>query len=389
MKRRLFGLLPLLALAGTGWVTYNLYQPYRGSSSKVYLTIPPHTHSLEVATLLVQHGVLQYRVPFLLRHLLGKASGHNLEAGEYLFDRPLRPVDVYRKLVLGEVYLHTVVIPEGSDRFDMARIFQAQVGMDPQAFLQATANPTPICDLDPSAPTLEGYLFPDTYRFPRNPSVASVVATLLARFRHVINNNFQGQMQRDPQKLHATITLASLVEKETPDPAERPVIAGVFNRRLAINMPLQCDPTVLYAAKLREGFRSETMGPITQSELQEDSPYNTYRNPGIPPGPICSPGLASIRAALDPAPGKSLYFVSNLHGGHIFANSLAEHQRNVARYRQQIAAAPSHSANEESRPNKAPKHPRPARKTARHKKTGHASKQKTTHSGTGSHASTQ
>jgi len=165
-----------------------------------------------------------------------------------------------------------------------------------------------------------------------------VVTAMLGRFRRVLELRLPPELARSPERLRATITLASLVQKETPDPAERPVIAGVFARRLERNILLECDPTVIYANRLVRRSISRSSGPITRSELAADSPYNTYLHAGLPPGPICSPGLVSIRAALNPTPGQSLYFVSNNRGGHVFANTLQEHQRNVTRYRREVAA---------------------------------------------------
>ena len=334
MRRPLLILVVTLALAvGAAWVGLELVRPYKASAAHLVLEIPPGMHAPEVASLLVERGVLAHRFPFLVRYYLGRPR-HHLKAGEYLFDRPERPLDIYHKLILGEVYLHPAVIPEGSDRFDIARILHQQLGVPPDDFLRVTAQAGPIRDLDPQAPSLEGYLFPDTYRLPRGVSAASAAAAMLARFRHVLETKLRADLEASHASLHDVVTLASLVEKETPDPAERPVVAGVFARRLEKGMPLQCDPTVIYAARL-EG---RPPGPITISELQMDSPYNTYRYAGLPPGPIASPGEASLRAALQPAPGSVLYFVANNHGGHIFARTLAEHQRNVARYRRALAA---------------------------------------------------
>lgn len=333
MKRRHAALAAVLALVAALWVAGDLYSPYRGYTGSVLVEIPPGEQAMAVAALLVSRGVLAHRLPFLARYWLGRPR-HRLKAGEYFFDRPLRPIDVYRKLVYGDVYLHTVVIPEGSDRFDIARILHERLGLNPAEFLHLTAQGLPLHDLDPAAPSLEGYLYPDTYRFARGVNPATVVAAMLARFRHVLETKFHGQLSPGSARLHDVITLAALVEKETPDPAERPVIAGVFTRRMAKGMALQCDPTVIYAARL-EGLPP---GPITPSDLDLDSPYNTYRRTGLPPGPIANPGEASIRAALSPAEGKALYFVSNNHHGHVFAETLAEHQRNVARYRREVAA---------------------------------------------------
>jgi peptidoglycan lytic transglycosylase G len=334
MRKWLLALVVMLMLGGGAFLYRELERPYSGFHRSLIIEITPGTPTPEVAQLLVARGVLPNRVPFLLVHTVDRLRHRSLKAGEYLFDRPLTPLQVYRKLVQGDVYLHAVVIPEGSDRFDMARIFHQQLGMSAEAFLRVTAEPLPVRDLDPQAPSLEGFLFPDTYKFPRGASPASVVLAMLARFRHVLDSRFPQELRKPPARLHGVLTLASLVEKETPAPEERPLIAGVFTRRLEADMPLQCDPTVAYAARLDH---QSARGPITERELELASPYNTYRNAGLPPGPICSSGEASMRAALDPAPGNALYFVSNNHGGHVFASSLAEHQRNVTRYRRQLA----------------------------------------------------
>ena len=260
-----------------------------------------------------------------------------MKAGEYLFDRPLRPIDVYYKLVRGEIYLHTVLVPEGSDRFDIAEIVHQTMNVSPDDFLRVTQEPSAILDLDPQAQTLEGYLFPDTYRFARGVSAQTIADTMLTRFRRVFAARFEADLGSSGKSLHEVITLASLVEKETPDPGERPVVAGVFTRRLEKDIELACDPTVVYAARLDHRMLGHPAPPIKRSDLEFDSPYNTYLHTGLPPGPIANPGEASIRAALAPAPGDDLYFVSNNHGGHVFAATLSEHNRNVARYRKEVA----------------------------------------------------
>ncbi len=333
MKRKLAAVTAALGLAVAAWVGRDLYHPYRAFPGSTIVLIEPGTDARSIANLLVGQGVLAQRIPFLVRYWLGRTHNH-LKAGEYLFDRPLRPIDVYRKLVQGDVYLYPVVIPEGSDRFDMARILEERLAISPAEFLRMTEQAALIRDLDPQAPSLEGYLFPDTYRFPRRTSAATVVATMLARFRHILQTRFHNEFSPGMEKLHETVTLASLVEKETPDPAERPIMAGVFARRLEKGMPLQCDPTVTYAAELEH----RTLGRITTGDLDFNSPFNTYRHAGLPPGPIASPGEVSLRAAFHPAEGAELYFVSNNHAGTIFAETLAEHQRNVARYRKEMAA---------------------------------------------------
>ncbi len=331
MKRALL-LVGVLVLAAVAWTLREVYRPYRAYAGSQIFILAPGTSGPEVARLLVERGVLARRWPFLICYALGRP--HGLQAGEYLFDRPLRPIDVYRKLVRGDVYLYRVVFPEGSDRFDIARILYDRLGLNPQDFLRASEETDAIHNLDPQATTLEGYLFPDTYRFPRGAKPEGVIAAMLAQFRHVLRNRIPPELQPSPENLHEVITLASLVEKETPAAEERPIVAGVFQKRLKKRMALQCDPTVVYAARLN----GRSIGPILLSDLEIDSPYNTYRHPGLPPGPIANPGEASIRAALQPAVTEYLYFVSNNRGGHIFSRTLAEHLRNVARYRREVAA---------------------------------------------------
>jgi UPF0755 protein len=333
MRWRLLLLVFGAAAVGLLWLAFDLLSPYRGYSGNMLLVIEPGSRASQVADLLVARGVLRDRLPFLVRYWAGRPR-HALRAGEYLFDHPLRPIDVLRRLVQGDVFLHPVVIPEGSDRFDIARILNLRLGIDPVQFFRVTQQAVAIRDLDPRAPSLEGYLFPDTYRFPRGVSAATVVITMLERFRHIVGTRFANQRPSSSAGWHEVMTLASLVEKETPEASERPLIAGVFERRLERGMPLQSDPTVVYAARL--DFRP--VGPITQSDLGFDSPYNTYRHSGLPPGPIANPGEASIRAVFHPADGDALYFVANNHGGHVFARTFAEHQRNVSRYRREMAA---------------------------------------------------
>lgn len=339
MKRFVKILLTLVALAGVGLglVARELDHPYKGYSESVILEVAPGTRVPDLADTLVQRGVLARRWPFLLRYFAGRPFRRRVKAGEYLFDRPLRPIDVYQKLVRGDIYLHPVLVPEGSDRFDIAEVLQQTLRVNASQFLRLTQHTSAIHDLDPQAATLEGYLFPDTYRFPRGVSAETVVETMVARFRHVFDGKFKPEVDRSGKSLHDVVTLASLVEKETPDPAERPVVAGVFSRRLQLGMQLACDPTVVYAARLDHRMLERPIPPIKRSDIEFDSAYNTYLHAGLPPGPIANPGEASIRAALAPAPGDALYFVSNNHGGHIFAATLAEHERNVARYRKQVA----------------------------------------------------
>jgi UPF0755 protein len=346
--KKLLAVILLVAGGAAAFFAFQAFHRFRGYSGAVIVNIPPGSGATSAARILAAHGVLQTRAPFLALYAIGRVRHRTLKAGEYLFDHPMSARDVYRKIERGDVYYHVVVIPEGSDRFDIARILHDKLGLDPQTFLSATARTEVIRDLDPSAPSLEGYLFPDSYRFPASTTADSALAAMIARFRHVLDARYGAALAAGSgASLHDVLTLASLVEKETPNPDERSRIAGVFTRRLERDMPLDCDPTVVYAARLASaptGELSSVPAPITASQLASSSPYNTYRRAGLPPGPICSPGAASIDAALHPAAGDALYFVSNLHGGHVFASTLAEHNRNVARYRRAAAAQPADEA---------------------------------------------
>lgn len=326
----------VVGLATGAWLTSQWLTPY-SKGSPVVVNIVTGEAPLPLAQQLVDRGVLRSKLPFLMLCWVGHIRHQSLKAGEYLFDRPLSAAQVFRKIVRGEVYLHAVLIPEGSNRWDMARILQLHIGMDPAAFLEATSHPGPIHDIDPLATSLEGYLFPDTYLLPRGIRPGTLVARMLTRFRHVMRRHAAEGFLAGGEDLHRVIVLASLVEKETPKASERPLIAGVFVRRLRLGMPLQCDPTVIYAAELNNPDSDEARSPITHSELQSPSPYNTYTHAGLPPGPICSPGLASILATAHPEPGDALYFVSDNAGGHVFSKTLAGHHDKVKRYRRALA----------------------------------------------------
>jgi len=194
-----------------------------------------------------------------------------------------------------------------------------------ETLLREMSSPERIADLDPAATDLEGYLFPDTYRFARGTGEEEIVDTLVATFRRRLDAvplQAPGGIASD---LRSLVTLASIVEKEAARDDERATIAGVYARRLRIGMPLQADPTVIFALKQAGSWN----GNLRRPDLQLDSPYNTYRYPGLPPGPICSPGAASLEAAAAPADVPYLYFVSRNDGSHVFASSLAEHNRNV------------------------------------------------------------
>jgi UPF0755 protein len=285
-----------------------------------------------VAATLENSGVLRSRWLFLAWHYL-RWPRAKLKAGEYSFEGDVSVAAVYNKLARGELFYHTLTIPEGFNLFDVADVVEQSGLAKAQDFLAAAHNTTSIADIAPHAKTLEGFLFPDTYRFTRQTSAAQMTQTMVVRFRQVFKSVARGE-DVPPSRILEIVTLASLVEKETGKTSERPVIAGVFQNRLGLGMPLQCDPTVVYAALLERAYR----GNIYASDLKRASPYNTYVNRGLPPGPVANPGRAALEAAFRPARTDFLYFVADTDGGHIFASTLAQHNRNVQAYRRKTSA---------------------------------------------------
>ena len=314
-------ILLVVVVAGAAFVFYFM-TPY-GPTTETFVDIPQGSGSSVIAAKLEEAGVLRSRYAFLA---MRRVHGGTLHAGEYRFDHPVVPAEVYKRLVKGDVYTRTVVIPEGYNLFDIAAAVQASGLGSGADFLAAARRDTRlIADLSPGALSLEGYLFPDTYRFSPHATADMMVAAMVKRFRTVAA---QVGLLGQPD-VARVVTLASLVEKEVRNASERPVVAGVFENRLARAMPLQTDPSVIYAALLAGRWR----GTIYQSDLQSDSPYNTYRRTGLPPGPIASPGVAALKAALHPAQTSYLYFVADAQGNTRFSVDLAEHARQVAAYR--------------------------------------------------------
>jgi UPF0755 protein len=328
MDRRRIKLLAVGAVLGVVVVAYLAYQaaaPYRSSSQPVFVVIERFTPASQIARQLHDAGVIRSERMFLALHYL--PPGRTLKAGEYEFDRPLSARQVLQKLQRGEVYYHTVTVPEGFNIFEISSAMAATELVSREEALEALEDPGLVQGLDPLARTVEGYAFPDTYRFTRPTTARAMVAAMVARFRAVYGE--MAARYRPSRPIHDIVTMASLVEKETGTPAERPLVAGVFYNRLRAGMRLQCDPSVIYAALRTGRYR----GSIFRSDLQFTSPYNTYTHAGLPPGPIASPGRASLQAALAPASTRYMYFVSNGQNGHRFSATLQEHSRNVATYR--------------------------------------------------------
>ena len=318
--RTLFKLALLVILAVGAWLAYGLMTPVDpGANHSVLLR--PGTSSRNIATELRDQHVIRSAPAFLLLHY---ARFRPLKAGEYMFDHPANALEVYDRLARGDVFFHIVTVPEGYNIFDIAGAIEAAGLGSRQDFLRvARSDVGLISDLDPQAQSLEGYLFPDTYRFTRTQSMHDIAGVMTRRFRQEarsigLNSN-----------VHEVVTMASIVEKETGAPEERARVASVYYNRLAKKMLFNADPTVVYASLLAGHYN----GVIHESDLHLDNPYNTYVHAGLPPGPIANPGVASLKAAMSPASTDFLYFVSDNDGHHRFARTPEEHARNVAAYR--------------------------------------------------------
>lgn len=285
----------------------------------------PGYSTRRIAGELESAGVIRSATAFVVWHRLHEKR--SLKAGEYLFERTANALEVHDRLVRGDVYVHTVVVPEGYNIFEIAQAIQdAGLGSSQDFLKVATSDLSLISDLDPDADTLEGYLFPSTYEFTRTQSMEEMASTMVRQFRLVAR---EIGLTTDVQK---TVTLASIIEKETAVPEERPLVASVYDNRIARHMALQADPSVIYAELLKGNYS----GALHHADLRFRSAYNTYTHPGLPPGPIGNPGKTSLEAAMHPADTRYLYFVSDGNSHHRFAQSLEEHNRNVAAYRKAV-----------------------------------------------------
>jgi UPF0755 protein len=329
MFRFLVKVLLIGAVVAAGLAAYAWFVP-AGPSQAMLVQLKPGSPARRIAGDLEKAGIVRNRYAFLAwRSLHG---GKPLKAGEYLFDHPATVAEVYNRIARGDVSTHIVVVPEGANIFDIAAAIEEAGLSKRDEFLAVARKDTALIrDLDPQAPSLEGYLFPDTYHFTRTQSAHDIAAAMVHRFRQAAR---EAGLTQD---FHNVVTMASIVEKETGAPEERARVASVFYNRLEKNMVLATDPSVIYAALLNSRYR----GTIYQSDLHFDSPYNTYRYPGLPPGPISNPGKASLQAALHPESTDYLYFVSDNQGHHKFSRTEAEHARNVTAYRRATAQAVS------------------------------------------------
>ena len=328
--------LILIGILGAGsWFAWAVLTPIEPSGATFVMLRPGYT-TRRIAAELKNAGIIRSQEAFIFWRYFHR--GRSLKAGEYLFDKSANIIDIQKRLRRGEVYLHTVVVPEGYTIFDIARVIE-EAGLGPaEDFVKAAQSDTAlISDLDPGARSLEGYLFPETYEFSRMMTMHDMAAAMVRQFRQVagqadlLTNASAGMTEAvvTPRPIHELVTMASIVEKETSVPAERPEVASVYYNRLGKRIALDADPSIIYAELLAGTYQ----GALHHADMSFSSPYNTYRNAGLPPGPICNPGRSALEAARRPAQTDYYYFVADAQGHHRFARTMEEHNKNVIAYR--------------------------------------------------------
>ena len=361
--RKLVWLLLIAIFTAAGWFAWALLTPVEPAGQTIVM-LRPGFSTRRIAAELKNAGVIRSQEAFILWHYYHR--GRSLKAGEYLFDKPANIIDIQKRLRRGDVYFHTVVVPEGFTMFDIARAIE-DAGLGPaDEFLKvAKADTSLIADIAPNAPSLEGYLFPETYEFSRLMSMEEMAAAMVCQFRvvaqkvglitqepgatgtesitkgsghncgtviiQVSDNKTEQSSIREEEltPLERTVIMASIVEKETSVPEERPEVASVYYNRLAKHIALDADPSIIYAELLTGAYQ----GALHHADMSFSSAYNTYRNVGLPPGPIANPGRSSLEAAMHPADTDYYYFVADAQGHHRFARTMEEHNKNVMAYR--------------------------------------------------------
>ncbi len=323
-----------LLIAGAGsWTWYELHTPFFGAGGEeVFVDVPRGANGSTIAGLLVNAGVLRFRFPFVL-YTRWSNLGRRMKAGEYRFASRATPVEVASRIAAGDVYYVSVTIPEGLTARETIELLAKNSVGDVRSMERSLRRTDWIKDLVSNARNLEGFLFPETYHFPRRITSDEVVKTLVNEFRV----KFLALQSRMPVPhgwdVAGIVTLASMIEKEVKVPAERPVVASVLVNRLRTNMPLACDSTIIYALKMMGAFQ----GSLHKANLSLESPYNSYIHKGLPPGPIACPGEASLAAALKPANTDYFYYVSRNDGTHQFSKDYSAHLLAVSRYQKPLA----------------------------------------------------
>lgn len=328
--KRVAWVFAVVLLLAAGAVAYVLAEPYQGFPAETFVRFARGTGAVQMGQELAQAGVIRSPWEFWMERALH--GGAKLPAGEYRFNKPATPGDVFGRIARGDVYYIEFTVTEGSNMFDIAQGLEAAGAIAAADFLRAASDATSIRDIDPWANSLEGYLFPSTYRIGHSTTAAQLCRQMTDQFRKQWHKIAAGRQTR----IHDIVTLASMVEKETGVAEERPLVAGVFVNRLNKGMRMECDPTTIYAALLENRYRNV----IHKSDLASQNPYNTYRHAGLPPGPIANPGAESMEAALSPAQTDYLYFVAKPEGGgHNFSSTLDTHEKATRAYRKKTRKA--------------------------------------------------
>jgi UPF0755 protein len=340
----MFWLIVVAVLAAAGWFAWAVLTPVE-PPPQTFVMLRPGFSTRRIASELKSARVIRSEEGFILWHYIRRRR--SLKAGEYLFDKPANTIDVQKRLRRGDVYFHTVVVPEGFTMFDIARAVEA-AGLGPaEDFLKVAQSDTAlIADLAPGAPSLEGYLFPDTYEFSRMQTMHDMAAAMVKQFRQVAHQiglvptstaapaepgsaSPHIAVQTDIER---TVIMASIVEKETSVAEERLLVASVYYNRLAKRIALDADPSIIYAELLAGTYQ----GALHHADMQFSSRFNTYKYAGLPPGPIANPGKSALEASMHPAQTDYYYFVADAQGHHRFARSIEEHNKNVAAFRRAV-----------------------------------------------------
>ena len=319
------GAVFVLMMAGWFSIQFNTAADVAGET--LLFEVEEGWNAGQIAEALAARGIIARKWPFLLGYRLF-FSGQSLKAGEYRLKTPLSPKQVIQALVLGQVLLYPMTIPEGLTRRETAQHLNKAYAVDAEAYLTASAEPGAVRDWDAESADLEGYLLPETYHFPKDVTPAEMVEAMVDQFRSVFTEDWKQRASELGLSVRQVVILASLVEKETSRGEERALVSAVFHNRLRMGMKLDCDPTIVYALKQTDSYT----GRLRYKDLKLDSPYNTYLYPGLPPGPIANPGRASLEAALYPEDVDYLYFVSRNDGSHQFSRTYREHINAVNKY---------------------------------------------------------
>jgi UPF0755 protein len=327
--RKIVWLVFIAALAAAGWLAWALLMPTEPSGQS-FVMLRPGFSTRRIAAELKAGGIIRSEDAFILWHYLHHRR--SLKAGEYLFDKPRNIIEVHKRLARGEVYFRTVLVPEGFNMFDIARAVEAAGLGSAEDFLKVAQSDTAlVADIAPTAQSLEGYLFPETYEFSRMMSMEDLAAAMVKQFRVVANQIglIQAPEGTPSEEVERTVIMASIVEKETAVAEERLLVASVYYNRLEKKIALDADPSIIYAELLAGTYS----GALHHDDMQFKSPYNTYKYVGLPPGPIANPGKSALEAAMHPAQSEYYYFVADAAGHHRFARTIEEHNQNVAAYR--------------------------------------------------------